>query len=55
LAERCAECGKEFEATDENAVDMKVFGLYATVCLNCAKRLQTEGKIRILKQGTIKL
>lgn len=51
----CAECGKEFEATEKNSVDMKVHGLYATVCKGCAIKLKREGKVRVLKEGSIKL
>ena len=47
----CSECGKEFEATNENSVDMKIMGLYGTVCKACYLRLKREGKIRVLKQG----
>jgi len=50
---KCAECGKWFIATDENSVDMKVYGLYATVCKECYLELKEGGKIRILKQGPI--
>lgn len=56
--DKCAECGKEFEATPENSVDMKVKvggSFYATVCKPCVKSLKAQGKIRVLKPGGVQL
>ena len=49
----CAECGKEFEATNKNSVDMKILGLYATVCKQCYLDLKKAGKIHIIKKGAL--
>jgi len=53
MKSKCAECGKEFEATKKNSVDMKILGLYATVCKQCYLKLKKEGKIRIIKEGAL--
>ncbi len=50
---KCAECEKEFEATNKNSVDMKILGLYATVCKPCYLKLKSAGKIRIIKEGAL--
>ena len=49
--DKCAEYGREFEATNKNSVDMKIMGFYATVCKACYLRLKREEKIRVVKQG----
>ena len=51
----CTECGKHFEADEANSVSMKIRGLYGVCCRECAVRLKKEGKIRIIKQGSIPL
>ena len=54
--QRCPECGQEFEPTPENTVSVRHWTkLYYEICKACAVRLKKEGKIRILKQGGVKL
>ena len=51
----CTECGKQFEADDTNSVNIKILGLYGICCKECAIKLKKEGKIQIIKQGSIPL
>lgn len=51
--DRCVECKKEFEATNENSVDIKIVGLYGVVCKACYLDLKKRKKIRILKRGNV--
>jgi len=53
MRSKCAECGKEFEATNKNSVDIRIQGLYATVCKQCYLKLKKEAKIRIIKEGAL--
>lgn len=51
----CTECGKHFEANETNSVNIKIWGFYGVCCKECAVKLQKEGRIRIIKQGSILL
>jgi hypothetical protein len=48
---KCAECGKLFVATNENSVDIRIYGLYGTACKSCFEEMKRTGKIRIVKYG----
>lgn len=52
MTDICTECGKEFEATNENSVDIKILGLYGVVCKVCYEKLKREGKNRLLSKGS---